>query len=143
MLVMRFVAVVAAFLLAAASAIGAEIGPNHLEGYKAEVNEPKRATASIARASHFLETVSLKWTRQNKCGTCHTNLAHIMAEPFLVERDAATEKEIRDSLFEFLASYNPNTAEVPPDKQRANNNILWNRLIIAATFAMSDGIRNV
>jgi squalene-hopene/tetraprenyl-beta-curcumene cyclase len=136
---MRFLAVAAGLTLAATPALGAEIGPNHLEGYKAEAEEPKLAAASIAKASHFLETVSLKWTRQNKCGTCHTNLAHVMAEPFLVERDAGTEKEIRDSLFDFLASYNPNTAEVPPDKQRANNNILWNRLIIAGTFAMSDG----
>lgn len=136
---MPFLAMVLSLLFASVSASGAEIGPNHLEGYKAEASEPKLAAASIAKASHFLETVSLKWTRQNKCGTCHTNLAHIMAEPFLVERDAATEKEIRDSLFDFLASYNPNAAEVPPEGQRANNNILWNRLIIAGTFAMSDG----
>ncbi|MHB1205668.1 MAG: hypothetical protein ACYCZX_08890 [Rhodospirillaceae bacterium] len=109
----------------------------HMEGYKAEASEPMVPTASIAKASHFLETASLKWTRQNKCGTCHTNLAHVMAEPFLVERDKGTEQEIRDSLFDFLASYR--TENVPPEESRANNNILWNRLIIAGTFAMSDG----
>src|SRR5262245_45112797 len=111
----------------------------HLEGYRASADEPIVAAASIANASHFLETWSLKWTRQNKCVTCHTNLAHVMAEPFLVERDAGTEREIRDSLFAFLASYNPKIAEVPPEERRANNNILWNRLVIAGVFAMSDG----
>lgn len=126
-------------LLGASSLWAAAGSPAYLEGYRANANEPKVPVASIAKASHFLETVSLKWTRQNKCGTCHTNLAHVMAEPFLVERDKATEKEIRDSLFDFLASYNPDTAKVPPELQRANNNILWNRLIIAGTFAMSDG----
>ncbi|MBX7200184.1 MAG: terpene cyclase/mutase family protein [Rhodospirillaceae bacterium] len=123
--------------LVSAAAFAAALSPSHLEGYKAEAREPMVPVASIARASHFLETWSLKWTRQNKCGTCHTNLAHVMAEPFLVERDKAAEKEIRDSLFDFLASYKP--GEVPPDQQRANNNILWNRLVIASIFAISDG----
>ncbi len=134
---MRGLAITFVLIVAASAGWAAAPGPNHLPGYKAEASEPILPSASIAKASHFLETVSLKWTRQNKCGTCHTNLAHIMAEPFLVERDAGTEKEIRDSLFEFLASYNP--GEVPPEQKRANNNILWNRLIIAGTFAMSDG----
>jgi squalene-hopene/tetraprenyl-beta-curcumene cyclase len=127
----------AVFCLAILAAGAARAADSHLDGYKAEANEPMAAAASIPKASHFLETWSLKWTRQNKCGTCHTNLAHVMAEPFLAERDAAAEKEIRDSLFDFLASYRP--GEVPSDEQRANNNILWNRLIIAGTFAMADG----
>lgn len=124
-------------LLFASTAPAAVPSPSHLEGYKAEASEPTVPAASVAKASHFLETWSLKWTRQNKCGTCHTNLAHVMAEPFLVERNKAAEKEIRDSLFDFLASYNP--GEVPPEQQRANNNILWNRLVIASIFAVSDG----
>lgn len=134
---MRGLAIVFAGLFLASPAFAAGASPAHLEGYKAEAGEPIAPAASVAKASHFLETVSLKWTRQNKCGTCHTNLAHIMAEPFLVERDPAAEKEIRDSLFDFLASYKP--GPVPADQQRANNNILWNRLIIASMFAMSDG----
>lgn len=117
----------------------AHAADSHLEGYRADPNEPIAPVASVAKASHFLETVSLKWTRQNKCGTCHTNLAHVMAEPFLVERDGETEREIRDSLFDFLASYNPNVDQVPAEERRANNNILWNRLVIAGIFAMSDG----
>lgn len=135
----RIVVFCLSLLAASAASAASGTGPNHLEGYRASADEPRVPVASIAKASHFLETVSLKWTRQNKCGTCHTNLAHVMAEPYLVERDKATEKEIRDSLFDFLATYNPDTTAVPPDKQRANNNILWNRLIIAGTFAMSDG----
>ena len=138
---MRALVFALGFSVLAASASHAASGPQpaHVPGYKAEADEPRLPAASIARASRFLETVSLKWTRQNKCGTCHTNLAHVMAEPYLEARDAAAEKEIRDSLFDFLASYNPNVDDVPPEKRRANNNILWNRLIIAGTFAMSDG----
>lgn len=123
-------------LLFAGAACAAD---SHIEGYRAYADEPMVPAASVAKASHFLENASLKWTRQNKCGTCHTNLAHIMAEPFLVERDPDTEREIRDSLFDFLASYNPNVEDVPPEQRRANNNILWNRLVIASIFAMSDG----
>ncbi len=126
-------------LLTASAALAAAPSPSHLEGYGADPGEPMAPAASIAKASHFLETWSLKWTRQNKCGSCHTNLAHVMAQPFLVERTAAAEKEIRDGLFDFLASYNPNVNDVPPDQRRANNNILWNRLVIASIFAIADG----
>jgi squalene-hopene/tetraprenyl-beta-curcumene cyclase len=36
---------------------------------------------SIPRAARFLDAVSVDWTRQRKCGTCHTNYAHMMAGP--------------------------------------------------------------
>jgi squalene-hopene/tetraprenyl-beta-curcumene cyclase len=118
-------------------AVGTARADAHLEGYKAEANEPIVREASVPKASHFLEAISLKWTRQNRCGTCHTNLAYMMARPFLAERDKAIEKEIRDELFAYLADYNP--GPVAPAEQYDNNNVLWNRLPIASAIAIGDG----
>ena len=40
---------------------------------------------SIDRGLRFLDTVSVNWTRDRKCGTCHTNYAHMMAGPLYKE----------------------------------------------------------
>lgn len=36
---------------------------------------------SERKALSFLDGVALKWTRQNRCGTCHTTIAYLMARP--------------------------------------------------------------
>lgn len=36
---------------------------------------------SVERGTRFLSAVSVNWTRERKCGTCHTNYAHMMAGP--------------------------------------------------------------
>ncbi|APW60310.1 prenyltransferase/squalene oxidase repeat-containing protein [Paludisphaera borealis] len=40
---------------------------------------------STERGARFLGEVSVKWTRERKCGTCHTNYAHMMAGPLVKE----------------------------------------------------------
>ncbi len=108
---------------------------SRLPGYKAEPGEPLVEELSIPQASSFLQSISLAWTRQNECGTCHTNLAHIMARPFLEQRDPAIENEIRESLFAYLDSYTPTP---PPERARENNNAYWLRLPVMASFAIGN-----
>ena len=43
--------------------------------------EPMAETFSMERGYRFLDRVSLDWTRSRKCGTCHTNYAHVMSAP--------------------------------------------------------------
>lgn len=43
--------------------------------------EPMAESFSMDRGYRFLDRVSLDWTRSRKCGTCHTNYAHVMASP--------------------------------------------------------------
>ena len=58
--------------------------------------EPLAGSFSLERGARFLDAVSVNWTRQRKCGTCHTNYAHMMAGP-TVERPASPElAEVRD-----------------------------------------------
>jgi squalene-hopene/tetraprenyl-beta-curcumene cyclase len=52
--------------------------------------EPMAEAFSLARGARFLDRVSVEWTRGRKCGTCHTNYAHMMAGP-MVENPASPE----------------------------------------------------
>ena len=61
----------------------AKFGPN-------SDKEPLAETVSLARGACFLDTVPVNWTRTRKCGTCHTNYAHMMAGP-MVEKPASKE----------------------------------------------------
>lgn len=45
--------------------------------------EPMADRFSLERGGRFLDAVSVNWTRQRQCGTCHTNYAHMMAGPTL------------------------------------------------------------
>jgi len=69
--------------------------------------EPPKPTANKAgeellkdwsptKAGDFLDSVSLHWTREKKCGTCHTNYPYLMARPRLqLETDMRHYKEVR------------------------------------------------
>jgi squalene-hopene/tetraprenyl-beta-curcumene cyclase len=52
--------------------------------------EPMAEKFSLERGARFLDAVSVNWTRDRKCGTCHTNYAHMMAGP-TVEKPASAE----------------------------------------------------
>lgn len=64
--------------------------------------EPFAAGYSPARATAFLDDVAVRWTRHNKCGSCHTNISYLMARP---QRDGgapvAAVAEVRSSLLTF------------------------------------------
>jgi squalene-hopene/tetraprenyl-beta-curcumene cyclase len=65
--------------------------------------EPMAERFSIERGAKFLDSVSVDWTRQRKCGTCHTNYAHMMAGP-TVEKIASTELAEVRAFFEGRAT---------------------------------------
>ena len=58
---------------------------------------------SIERAARFLDAVSAEWTRQRKCGTCHTNYAHMMAGPTVKGASSPELLEVR-AFFESRAA---------------------------------------
>jgi squalene-hopene/tetraprenyl-beta-curcumene cyclase len=57
--------------------------------------EPLAPAASMARAAAFLDDVAVGWTRQHKCGTCHTNYPYLIARPALKEAAAPAMAEVR------------------------------------------------
>src|SRR5208282_5413179 len=55
------------------------------------------------RAVAFLDDTSLKWTRQNQCATCHTNVPYLMVRPLLHGGDTAAMQEVRTTVKAFAA----------------------------------------
>jgi len=65
--------------------------------------EPIAENFSLERGAHFLDTVSVNWTRTRKCGTCHTNYAHMMAGPMVEKTPSPELVEVR-AFFESRAA---------------------------------------
>ena len=57
--------------------------------------EPLAPVASMARAAAFLDEVSVNWTRQHQCGTCHTNYPYLAARPSLKSIESPAMAEVR------------------------------------------------
>jgi squalene-hopene/tetraprenyl-beta-curcumene cyclase len=60
----------------------------------ASPDEPRARRVSLERSAGYLDAVALDWTRQRRCGTCHTNYAYLIARPALGDvgpPDAARE----------------------------------------------------
>lgn len=60
-------------------------------------DEPLAKEFSLKKSAHFLDGVAGAWTRERKCGTCHTNYPYLMARPVLIDKDrpAPIHDEIR------------------------------------------------
>lgn len=52
-------------------------------------DEPHVSSVSLTAAARFLDAVAVNWTRERKCGTCHTNVPYLFARGTL--KDAPTE----------------------------------------------------
>lgn len=78
---------------------------------------------SIDRGLRFLDAVSVHWTRERKCGSCHTNYAHMMAGSLY--RESPQLLEVR-SFFERRAE-----GWVIPDK--ASKPIAEGEIVATAT----------
>jgi squalene-hopene/tetraprenyl-beta-curcumene cyclase len=93
-----------AFAFLAVLAVAAWAGTSAAEDARpVEIVKPKANTAdeplakelSLARTAEFLDGVGVSWTRERKCGTCHTNYPYLMARPVLKEAPHAGWEEVR------------------------------------------------
>jgi squalene-hopene/tetraprenyl-beta-curcumene cyclase len=76
------------------AATGADEAPR-----KPSANSPAEPIApaySPARAAEFLDGVSLAWTKERKCGTCHTNYNYMIARPALGVGQSKAMVEVRE-----------------------------------------------
>jgi squalene-hopene/tetraprenyl-beta-curcumene cyclase len=78
-------------LLAAAAAASLAAAPA-LPYRASRADEPKARAASVARGADYLDSVSARWTKQRDCGSCHTNVPHLIAAASL-KRPRPTEQE--------------------------------------------------
>ena len=93
--------------------------------------EPVARSLSLKRSADFLDAVSVEWTRQRKCGTCHTNYPYLMARPAIKEYASPAMAEVR-AFFETRANHWDDPA--PDAKPR------WDAEVVAtaAALAMND-----
>ena len=91
--------------------------PLILPGFKATADEPLRRSVSLPRAKEFLDSVAVTWARQNKCGSCHTNLAYLAARPFLGSMQEEPAAETRESLYKYLDALTTRAAAPAPTSQ--------------------------
>ncbi|MBA4187586.1 MAG: squalene--hopene cyclase [Planctomycetaceae bacterium] len=66
-------------------------------------DEPVTKVYSAAKAAEYLDGVSVNWTRERKCITCHTNMPYLTARPLLPGDDGW--KEVRTFLEKDVASW--------------------------------------
>jgi squalene-hopene/tetraprenyl-beta-curcumene cyclase len=70
-----------------------------------KADEPLAKEASLAKSAEFLDAVSLSWTRERKCGTCHTNYPYLMARPALKDVPSPAHDEVRKFFEERVAHW--------------------------------------
>ena len=94
-------------------------------------DEAVRPAASLAGAATFLDSVALDWTRQRKCGTCHTNYPYMVARPVLKEPASAAMAEIRGFFEKRVAHWDDADKDAKPR---------WDAEVVstAAALAMND-----
>jgi len=70
--------------------------PLKIERPKANsAEEPVAKEFSRGKGAEFLDAASLTWTRERKCGTCHTNYPHLMASSAIPECRPEARREVR------------------------------------------------
>lgn len=84
------------FLFAIVGVIQAETPTPKVTATKAD--EPVAKALSVKKAAEFIDGVSLAWTRERKCMTCHTNVPYMLARPLIKGGDQAAISEIRTFL---------------------------------------------
>jgi squalene-hopene/tetraprenyl-beta-curcumene cyclase len=93
--------------------------------------EPLVPSASMQRAAAFLDQVAVSWTRQHKCGSCHTNYPYLVARPVLKEPAGGAMAEVRHFFEERVAHWDDKEKGAKPK---------WDAEVVstATALAMND-----
>jgi squalene-hopene/tetraprenyl-beta-curcumene cyclase len=94
-------------------------------------DEPIAAAASMAQAARFLDEMAVNWTRERKCGSCHSNYAYLVACPSLKETSGSAMAEVRRFFEQRVEHWNDDDAAAKPR---------WDAEVIAtaASLALND-----
>src|SRR5690349_312610 len=76
-------------------------------------DEPLAENFSLEKSAQFLDGVALSWTRERKCGTCHTNYPYLMSRPFLKGPTPASD-EVRRFFEDRVANWDRDAKEARP-----------------------------
>jgi len=125
---MAIVALLAIGPMGSLAAQETKTAPRYAVAAKNSPAEPLAPAASMTRAAAFLDGVAVNWTRQHKCGTCHTNYPYLVARPVLKESNAPALAEVRRFFEERVAHWDDNAKAAKPK---------WDAEVIATAAALA------
>jgi len=91
-------------------------------------DEPRAQTPSLERSAAFLDAVALNWTRERKCGTCHTNYAYLLSRPALKDVESPAMGEIRTFFQDRVAHWDDDEKAAKPR---------WDAEVVATAAALA------
>src|SRR5947209_10479269 len=103
---------------------------------KVSAQEPAAKELSLARAAGYLDSTSIHWTRDHKCGSCHTNYPYLMARPFLREAPGRAYDEVRRFFETRAARWDSGDAK---DKPRWDTEVVATAVALAVSDAHTTG----
>jgi squalene-hopene/tetraprenyl-beta-curcumene cyclase len=121
----------AAALAASAVAQGTASGQPAGKTSRPSADEPKASPLSLQRSADRIDRAAVKWTRQHKCGSCHTNYPYLMARPTLKEFASPALGEVRAFFEKRVTHWDDPEAESKPR---------WDAEVVstAAALALND-----
>jgi squalene-hopene/tetraprenyl-beta-curcumene cyclase len=96
-------------------------------------DEPLAKEMSLAKTAEFLDNVAVVWTREKKCGTCHTNYPYLMARAALTAKGETPPgyREVRKFFEDRIANW---------DRGEKGDKPRWDAEVVATavTLAIND-----
>ena len=97
-------------------------------------DEPVAPKLSLAKSAEFLDGINLWWTKEKKCGTCHTNYPYLMARPALKDVPAPALDEVRKFFENRIAGW-----ETEKGKPRFDTEVVATAVTLAFNDAQTTG----
>jgi len=98
-------------------------------------SEPLAETFSLDRAAEFLDGAAVAWTREQRCGSCHTTYPYLMARPALGDAKAPVLLQMRAFFEDRVAHWD---SGVEADKLPEGSEGVTEVVATAATLAFDD-----
>jgi squalene-hopene/tetraprenyl-beta-curcumene cyclase len=98
---------------------------------KPAADEPVAPTFSMEKAAANLDAVALDWTRQQHCGSCHSNYPYLVARPACKSGTSSAQDEIRIYFDQRVVHWDDTAKEAKPK---------WDAEVVstASTLAQND-----
>lgn len=95
--------------------------------------EPLAKQFSLAKGAEFLDAANLNWTRERKCGTCHTNYPYLLGRSVIKEVPSPALEEVRRFFENRIANWDSDEKSAKPR---------WDTEVVAtaATLAIQDAL---
>ena len=99
-------------------------------------DEPLAKEFSLTRTAAFLDSGSVWWTGEKKCGTCHTNFPYLMARPLLKETPLAGHDEVRAFFEDRIAHWDDDARRARPS---SDTEVVATACVLAINDAQTTG----